>query len=603
MATTLLNTVLKCTPNLRHRGSQPSSRELNLPGFCPDAFAAWGADHPADLSYRVELARRIAAAFNNADQIILFDDVALVVPESERAVFVGMRGCDRSLLPGLWLSAGFRCGGKILTYSPPNPVEMKTFLKLKKIIEERLQHSIKIQVYYEDSNENLLELIDIFQTNPSAYFQLCEQFAARSLDDFSPDYHLKFLKKYFNHFTKDIQHTFVFPYEMTEYHQEQLKQYSHLISLPDAPINDKAKHNLFLRSKGFNSLPILIAVAANGQLIDNYQDYISITQGRTPINTDNNLDNIKQFARGVIKAIDRLNSEYHVSAFVKLDASGAAGWSCMSPEGHALIYNCHENPTNRINYLFDYIQKKVVGNSLPLLAVVEEFIDAQIRPGNILADYTVCGFVLNGKFHPTSINLCGTIDGSYIEQWTSSSAKDLNDSPLFWQKMFHTYSSMINLESSEFGYFNGIYAGDLFVTKDGCHKQRDWNIRRGGRSSPESMIIFGMPNYETKVTILLADFNSNHIYDNIQLFRIYTSICQCLLDDYGMYVFSSGFGYCSRDDSENDYFKFNILVHPKWLVKFDDKTRDNIVLPKCEHRQKVTEIVRNITKQVLENQK
>jgi len=99
MATTLLNTVLKCTPNLRHRGSQPSSRELNLPGFCPDAFAAWGADHPADLSYRVELARRIAAAFNNADQIILFDDVALVVPESERAVFVGMRGCDRSLLP------------------------------------------------------------------------------------------------------------------------------------------------------------------------------------------------------------------------------------------------------------------------------------------------------------------------------------------------------------------------------------------------------------------------------------------------------------------------------------------------------------------------
>jgi len=33
---------------------------------------------------------------------------------------------------------------------------------------------------------------------------------------------------------------------------------------------------------------------------------------------------------------------------------------------------------------------------------------------------------------------------------------------------------MVAFEPSEFGYINGIYAGDLFVTKDGHHKQRDF---------------------------------------------------------------------------------------------------------------------------------
>ncbi len=159
---------------------------------------------------------------------------------------------------------------------------------------------------------------------------------------------------------------------------------------------------------------------------------------------------------------------------------------------------------------------------------------------------------------------------------------------------------MVNIEASEFGYTNGIYAGDLFVTKDGCHKQRDWNIRRGGRSSPESLIIFGMPNYETKVTLSLADFNLNKKYNNIELFRIYTKICQCLLDDYGIYIFSSGFGYCGKDNNENDCLKFNMLVHPKWLVK-SDKNGEKIKLSRCHYRQKLTEIVKDITMKILQN--
>jgi len=108
--------------------------------------------------------------------------------------------------------------------------------------------------------------------------------------------------------------------------------------------------------------------------------------------------------------------KYNVSAFVKLDASGAAGWSCMSPNEHGIIYDCEQEQEKRIQYLYEYIKNKVIGQRLPKLAVIEEFIEPQKRSGDIDADYTVCGFVLDGKLFPTSINLCGTENGCYIEQ-------------------------------------------------------------------------------------------------------------------------------------------------------------------------------------------
>jgi hypothetical protein len=168
--------------------------------------------------------------------------------------------------------------------------------------------------------------------------------------------------------------------------------------------------------------------------------------------------------------------------------------------------------------------------------------------------------------------------------------------------MFQNYSLMVNLEAAEFGYYNGIYAGDLFVTKDGRHKQRDWNIRRGGRSSPESLIVFGMPNYETKVTISMADFSCNHRFNNVELFHLYTQICQHLLDDYGMYIFSSALGYCGKDNQHNDYLKFNLLVHPKWLTKVD-RHGGKIKLLRCEYRSKMEQIVRDITMNILQHRK
>ena len=128
---------------------------------------------------------------------------------------------------------------------------MGTYLKLKKLIEDRLQRPIQIQVLYEDSTGNLLELISIFERNYLQYNELCESFAERSLE-----HHIYMFKRHFSEITKGVKHSFVFPYEMTKFHRNEL---------PDIPVNDKAKHSLYLKSKGFNSLPILIAVASNGK--------------------------------------------------------------------------------------------------------------------------------------------------------------------------------------------------------------------------------------------------------------------------------------------------------------------------------------------------
>lgn len=179
---------------------------------------------------------------------------------------------------------------------------------------------------------------------------------------------------------------------------------------------------------------------------------------------------------------------------------------------------------------------------------------------------------------------------------------DLHDSSVYWQRMFQTYSSMVNFEANEFGYHNGIYAGDLFVTKDGRHKQRDWNIRRGGRSSPESMIIFGMPSYETKVTLAMSDFGLNKQLSNVELFHLYMRVCRQLLDDYGIYSFSSGFGYCGQDNPKEDYLKFNFLVHPKWLVEVH-KNGEKLSLPRCEYRKKMEQIVRDMMIKSLRHKK
>ena len=112
-----------------------------------DDLASWGVEHGAELEYRAELARRISQTFDNADTILLFDNIP---PAGLDGLTGGdVSDSDRSLLSALWFSTGFPNGGKVLVYAPPNPVEMKSYLKLKKIVEQRLQKQVPIQVLYE----------------------------------------------------------------------------------------------------------------------------------------------------------------------------------------------------------------------------------------------------------------------------------------------------------------------------------------------------------------------------------------------------------------------------------------------------------------------
>ena len=122
-----------------------TSEELSK--LSADDLASWGVEHCAELEYRAELARRIAQTFDNADTILLFDNI----PPSGLDGLTGedVSDFDRSLLSALWFSTGFSNGGIALVYAPPNPVEMRSYLKLKKIVEQRLQKHVPIQVLYE----------------------------------------------------------------------------------------------------------------------------------------------------------------------------------------------------------------------------------------------------------------------------------------------------------------------------------------------------------------------------------------------------------------------------------------------------------------------
>jgi hypothetical protein len=331
-------------------------------------------------------------------------------------------------------------------------------------------------------------------------------------------------------------------------------------------------------------------VCVNGTVLDSYEAFEKTMSVLSSVETENTPINVERFSRSIILAVDRLYSDYELRAFVKLDAAGAGGWSCMSPEQHPTLYNYNLSPTERISYVIDYITTNVIDRHLPTHAVVEEFIESELRPGDIPADYTVCGLLLNGKFFPTSINLCGTDNcGQYIEQWTASDAEFLNDKNKDWQSMFETYMDMSQYESKIFNYFNGIYAGDLFISKiDQKHKQRDWNIRRGGRSTPETLLMINeyQVNYECKIILNINLFQLT----NEQIFMLYTRICDELANGpYKMYPFATSYVYFSRSDDNDNFLKFNFVLNPQLLVN-----NEKHLLSKCQHSEKVYNIVKEI---------
>jgi hypothetical protein len=212
----------------------------------------------SEFEYRIELSRRFALTFD-ADHLIVFDDVAMVTGESERMMNLSaIQGCDRSLLPALWLAIGFEYGATIIVYAPPNPIELREFICIQTKFEAKLQRSIPIRILFNGFND----ILALYHRSIEEYTELCLKYMTiptfRPI--FSSEYHVLQLKKYANEILDTIQNkhrTLIFPFEVTLYHVEQLSHHPRFI-LPDLPTNDKAKHNFILRSCGFNKLPQLL---------------------------------------------------------------------------------------------------------------------------------------------------------------------------------------------------------------------------------------------------------------------------------------------------------------------------------------------------------
>ena len=327
-------------------------------------------------------------------------------------------------------------------------------------------------------------------------------------------------------------------------------------------------------------------VFIDGSVIDDYDAYNEAMQRLTSSDTLHIPENVSRFSKAVVSAIDRLHYEYqHEKVFLKLDAVGAGGWSCVSPSENPLLYDWNQSVDARIAYLVDYIEKNVLEDHLPSHAVVEEFVETEVRPGGIEADYTVCGFVLDSIFYPTSINLCGTdARGQYIEQWTAAEANQMDDNPADWQEMFKIYARMAEIEAKPFAYKNGIYAGDLFITPDKKYKQRDWNIRRGGRSTPETLTMLGEANYEAKANVSIEKELTSE-----ELFDLYTKVCDRVTRaPYLMYPFSTGYCHFCKS-AEPNFLRINVLINPVRLL--DEKGKK---LPKNKNRQQVNDIIKEL---------
>ena len=166
-------------------------------------------------------------------------------------MLVFFQGCDRSLLPALWLATGFPLGATLVAYAPPNPIELRQFQSIKQRFEERLRRPINIRIVH-----NGEDIFALFVRDSAAYARLCKQYCT-SKTEFPDDYHLQELKRHMDTITRDATRSLVFPFETKKMHREHLSGYSNLV-LPDLPNEDKAKHNFLLRKHGFTDLPRML---------------------------------------------------------------------------------------------------------------------------------------------------------------------------------------------------------------------------------------------------------------------------------------------------------------------------------------------------------
>jgi hypothetical protein len=196
---------------------------------------------------------------------------------------------------------------------------------------------------------------------------------------------------------------------MLKEYKEALKMHSDKLILPDIPSDDKADHHFLLQSKNFPDLLVTLGVASDGTVIDNYDAYLTASKTERCKKTP---ENVQKFAQGIVRAVERVENDFHLKTFAKYDSAGCGGGTNMSPDSYALLYDRTKTESERVDYLAKHINDGWKEALLPPFGVIEEMEEAEKWPG-VPADYGVCGFALNGKFYPTSINVERTTHGRY----------------------------------------------------------------------------------------------------------------------------------------------------------------------------------------------
>ena len=155
------------------------------------------------------------------------------------------------MLPTLWLAIGFQHGASIIVYAPPNPIELREYLKVKDLCEKHLGRTIEIRIFFNGEN-----ILPIYQKNFNEYVELCKSFA-KSAPPFTDVFHVEEFKRHFQPIAGRFNRSFVFPFQTMNIHRDALSAFQNIV-LPDVPTVDKAKHNFILRQHQFTHLPDLI---------------------------------------------------------------------------------------------------------------------------------------------------------------------------------------------------------------------------------------------------------------------------------------------------------------------------------------------------------
>ena len=530
-------------------------KPTNLEALDPKSLAEVGLESPADLDYRIAVVERLSKQ-STCPRLVLFDDVAYAVPEAQRPRLKGLPGYERALLPGLLLAAGFEQTA-VLVAAPPNPVEREIVLDLKRRLEEKLGRKVNFQIIFDWQGQ----LVDLSQINEEQYYNLCQQYAQgldnpEELQKYNEDYHLNVIQRYRKFFGGDDEKTLVVPFQTTPTHYEILSPLINegRMSLPSIPQMDKVLNNFRLKEASLEEvIPEIIAVSPSGQLFTTLDELVENFSKETFEATE---ENITKWATGIITALKFLK-EKGKKGYIKLDSNGVSGLGNLPPSRFPDIYDFSKTEKERLSALIEIIKGYGFEN-LPRLSAVEELVDPEIQEG-VKKDITVGGMMINGQFFPMSIFPFGVDKGDeYVCGWMSADSSKIGIDSALQKRLFEAFSKMGQV-LAQYGYTDGVLAGDVMVGKDGKIYIHDYNFRRGGRSYLEALIAL-MPEvglFEAQISFELP-FATN----NSTRFGLYTQIAESLYEKYGIIPFSTSFGYFGghHDDQKPDFLKFKLAV-------------------------------------------